>query len=79
MVGSLLALQFRCLRFLLSLAWVLGSADPTSGTASMHETIRGLGELLRKGWKPLRTIVIASWDAEEVSFSLHLPHLSLTP
>ncbi|EEB97250.1 hypothetical protein MPER_03473, partial [Moniliophthora perniciosa FA553] len=46
-------------------AWVLGAADPTSGTASIHETIRGFGELLKKGWKPLRTIVFASWDAEE--------------
>ncbi|KAF5360315.1 hypothetical protein D9758_009125 [Tetrapyrgos nigripes] len=46
-------------------AWVLGGADPSSGTASISETIRGFGELLRKGWKPLRTIVIASWDAEE--------------
>ncbi|KAJ7579088.1 Zn-dependent exopeptidase [Mycena floridula] len=46
-------------------AWVMGAADPTSGTASMHETIRGLGALFRKGWKPLRTIVFASWDAEE--------------
>ncbi|KAK7037544.1 Vacuolar protein sorting-associated protein 70 [Paramarasmius palmivorus] len=46
-------------------AWVLGAADPTSGTASIHETIRGFGELLKKGWKPMRTIVFASWDAEE--------------
>jgi len=47
-------------------AWVLGATDPTSGTASIHEVIRGLGHLLRNGWKPLRTILIASWDAEEV-------------
>ncbi|KAF8913770.1 hypothetical protein CPB84DRAFT_1720468 [Gymnopilus junonius] len=46
-------------------AWVMGGADPTSGTVSLHEIIRGYGALLRKGWKPLRTIVIASWDAEE--------------
>ncbi|KAF8969506.1 hypothetical protein BDZ97DRAFT_2055919 [Flammula alnicola] len=46
-------------------AWVMGAADPTSGTVSLHEIIRGYGALLRKGWKPLRTIVIASWDAEE--------------
>ena len=32
----------------------------------MHEVIRGFGTLLRAGWKPLRTIVFASWDAEEV-------------
>ncbi|KAJ7068529.1 hypothetical protein C8F01DRAFT_613374 [Mycena amicta] len=46
-------------------AWVMGGCDPSSGTASLHEVIRGLGALLKKGWKPLRTIVIASWDAEE--------------
>ncbi|KAF5391031.1 hypothetical protein D9757_004051 [Collybiopsis confluens] len=46
-------------------AWVLGASDPTSGTASLHETVRGLGALIKKGWKPLRTILIASWDAEE--------------
>lgn len=48
-------------------AWVLGAADPSSGTVGVHEVVRGLGALLKEGWKPLRTIVIASWDAEEVS------------
>lgn len=33
----------------------MGAADPTSGTVSLHEIIRGYGALLRKGWKPLRT------------------------
>ncbi|KAJ7228374.1 hypothetical protein GGX14DRAFT_692427 [Mycena pura] len=47
-------------------AWVMGAADPSSGTASVHEVIRGLGALIKKGWKPLRTILICSWDAEEV-------------
>lgn len=46
-------------------AWVLGGADPSSGTATQYELLRGLSELLKKGWKPLRTIIIASWDAEE--------------
>lgn len=45
---------------------VLGAVDPSSGTASVHEVVRGFGALLKKGWKPLRTIVFASWDAEEV-------------
>lgn len=36
-------------------AWVLGAADPISGTASLHEVIRAFGTLLKKGWKPLRT------------------------
>lgn len=48
-------------------AWVNGAADPTSGTVSVVEIVKGLGSLLRAGWTPLRTIVIASWDAEEVS------------
>ncbi|KAJ7752743.1 Zn-dependent exopeptidase [Mycena maculata] len=46
-------------------AWVLGATDPISGTASLHEVVRGYGALLKAGWKPLRTMVFASWDAEE--------------
>ena len=46
-------------------AWVYGAVDPNSGTAAMLETVHGLGELLKQGWKPRRTIVVASWDAEE--------------
>lgn len=46
-------------------AWVMGATDPSSGTVSAHEFVRGLGVLLKSGWKPLRTLVIASWDAEE--------------
>jgi len=46
-------------------AWVLGAADPTSGTVTVHELTKALGELLKQGWRPIRTIVLASWDAEE--------------
>jgi len=46
-------------------AWVYGATDPSSGTASMLEAVHGLGALLKQGWKPRRTIYIASWDAEE--------------
>ncbi|KAI6047518.1 Zn-dependent exopeptidase [Pisolithus marmoratus] len=46
-------------------AWVMGGADPTSGTVSLLEVVRGLGALIRQGWQPLRTILIATWDAEE--------------
>ncbi|ESK87859.1 vacuolar protein sorting-associated protein 70 [Moniliophthora roreri MCA 2997] len=46
-------------------AWVAGAADPISGTAALHEIVRAYGTLLKEGWKPLRTIVIASWDGEE--------------
>ena len=46
-------------------AWVYGAVDPVSGTAAMLETVHGLGDLLKQRWKPKRTIVVASWDAEE--------------
>jgi N-acetylated-alpha-linked acidic dipeptidase len=46
-------------------AWVYGAVDPNSGTAAMLEAVHGLGELLKSGWKPRRTIVFGSWDAEE--------------
>ncbi len=46
-------------------AWVDGAADPGSGTASMLETGRALGTLVRAGWKPRRTILICEWDGEE--------------
>jgi N-acetylated-alpha-linked acidic dipeptidase len=46
-------------------AWVYGAVDPNSGTAAMLETVHGIGGLLKHGWKPERTIIFASWDAEE--------------
>ena len=46
-------------------AWVFGAVDPNSGTSAMLEVGRGFGELLKQGWKPRRTIVLCSWDAEE--------------
>ncbi len=46
-------------------AWVYGAADPNSGTAAMLEAVHGLGELLKSGWRPQRTIIFGSWDAEE--------------
>lgn len=47
-------------------AWIAGGAgDPNSGSAALNEVIRGFGKAVQKGWKPLRTIVFASWDGEE--------------
>ena len=46
-------------------AWVNGAADPTSGNVALMETARGLAELLRQGWRPKRTIILAAWDGEE--------------
>ena len=50
-------------------AWVFGGVDPSSGSASLMETARALGELKRSGWKPRRTLVFASWDAEEFTLT----------
>lgn len=46
-------------------SWCFGAADPGSGTAVMLEVVRVLGELRAQGWRPLRTIEFASWDAGE--------------
>ncbi|KAH8723831.1 hypothetical protein GQ44DRAFT_773707 [Phaeosphaeriaceae sp. PMI808] len=47
-------------------AWIAGGAgDPNSGSAAFNEVIRSFGVALLAGWKPLRTIVFASWDGEE--------------
>ncbi|TVY25057.1 putative glutamate carboxypeptidase [Lachnellula hyalina] len=46
-------------------AWVFGATDPGSGTAVMLEVIHIFGDLMARGWRPLRTIIFASWDAEE--------------
>ena len=46
-------------------AWVFGAVDPNSGTTAMIELGRGLGQLMKSGWKPRRSIVLCSWDAEE--------------
>ncbi|KAF2837718.1 putative glutamate carboxypeptidase Tre2 [Patellaria atrata CBS 101060] len=46
-------------------SWCFGAADPGSGTAVMLEVVAILGLLREQGWRPLRTIEFASWDAEE--------------
>lgn len=46
-------------------AWVNGAEDPISGQVAMLEEARALGELLKQGWKPKRTIIYAAWDGEE--------------
>jgi N-acetylated-alpha-linked acidic dipeptidase len=50
-------------------AWVFGGVDPSSGTASMMELTRSLGELTKQGIRPRRTLVICSWDGEEVGLT----------
>ncbi|AET37383.1 putative zinc metalloprotease Ecym_1131 [Eremothecium cymbalariae DBVPG len=47
-------------------SWTSGGAgDPNSGSAVLLEVARGLSAIIKKGWKPLRTIKLISWDAEE--------------
>lgn len=46
-------------------AWVNGADDPLSGEVAMMEEARGIAELAKTGWRPKRTIVYCSWDAEE--------------
>jgi len=46
-------------------AWVNGASDPVSGMAAVLEQARAFGELLKQGWKPKRTIILAAWDGEE--------------
>jgi len=46
-------------------AWVHGASDPASGAAPLLETARSLSELLKQGWKPKRTVMLALWDGEE--------------
>jgi len=50
-------------------AWAFGGVDPSSGTASMIELTRALGQLAKQGMRPRRTIVVCSWDGEEVGLT----------
>jgi N-acetylated-alpha-linked acidic dipeptidase len=45
--------------------WVNGAEDPISGQVALMEEARALGELVRSGWKPKRTIIYCAWDGEE--------------
>jgi N-acetylated-alpha-linked acidic dipeptidase len=50
-------------------AWIFGGVDPSSGSAALMELARTLGELKADGWRPRRSIVFASWDAEEFTLT----------
>jgi N-acetylated-alpha-linked acidic dipeptidase len=50
-------------------AWIFGGVDPSSGSAALMELARTLGSLKAGGWRPRRTIVFASWDAEEFTLT----------
>ncbi len=46
-------------------AWVYGANDPVSGMAAMLEEAKAIGEMVKNGYQPKRTLVFAAWDAEE--------------
>jgi N-acetylated-alpha-linked acidic dipeptidase len=45
--------------------WVFGASDPLSGQVALMAEAQAIGALVKQGWKPKRTLVYASWDAEE--------------
>jgi N-acetylated-alpha-linked acidic dipeptidase len=46
-------------------AWGPGTADNVSGTVSVLEAARAVAEEVKAGVRPKRTIIFATWDAEE--------------
>src|SRR3989442_8069336 len=46
-------------------AWSPGAADNISGTVTVLEAARVFAELAKQGIRPARTLVFATWDAEE--------------
>ncbi|KAH6926952.1 hypothetical protein HPB50_024289 [Hyalomma asiaticum] len=50
-------------------AWGFGTIDPSSATANILELSRVLGDQLKRGWRPRRTVVLAIWGAEEVGIT----------
>jgi N-acetylated-alpha-linked acidic dipeptidase len=50
-------------------AWIYGGVDPATGSAALVELARTFGELRRGGWHPKRSILFASWDAEELALT----------
>ncbi|MDP3665138.1 MAG: transferrin receptor-like dimerization domain-containing protein [Sediminibacterium sp.] len=46
-------------------AWVNGAGDPVSGMAALLEEAQAIGQLVKEGYKPKRTLVYCGWDAEE--------------
>ena len=45
--------------------WGPGAADNVSGTVSVLEAARAVSEAVKAGHRPKRTIIFATWDAEE--------------
>ncbi|GAA0542925.1 N-acetylated-alpha-linked acidic dipeptidase [Rhizomicrobium palustre] len=45
--------------------WVFGATDPQAGHIAVLAEAKAIGELVKSGWKPKRTIIYTSWDGEE--------------
>ena len=50
-------------------AWVFGGVDPSSGTSTMMDVTRSMGEMLEQGRRPRRTLIFCAWDGEEVTLT----------
>ncbi len=48
-------------------AWTYGAVDPISGTVDLLQLARAFAKLKAAGWQPQRTVVIGSWDGEELN------------
>ena len=46
-------------------AWGYGAIDPSSGTAQLMEVAKVFSQMKKSGWRPRRTMMFASWAAEE--------------
>src|SRR6185312_5185478 len=45
--------------------WVMGADDPLSGAVALLEEAKGIGSLVKTGWRPKRTMYYCLWDGEE--------------
>ena len=46
-------------------AWTYGASDSVSGHVSMMAVARAMGDMMKKGWRPRRSVLFVSWDGEE--------------
>ncbi|MGI4833239.1 MAG: transferrin receptor-like dimerization domain-containing protein [Janthinobacterium lividum] len=46
-------------------AWVNGANDPLSGLVAELAEAQAIGELVKTGWRPRRTLMFCAWDGEE--------------
>jgi N-acetylated-alpha-linked acidic dipeptidase len=46
-------------------AWTFGASDSVSGHVSMMSVARAMADMMKKGWRPRRSVLFVSWDGEE--------------